>query len=98
MTDESQSALSRAPDQRDYKTLSGPEQQPPQKRTPRRILHFSDGILEEYSTEEEEEDQEKKAKEEEESKKTAVVDPRTLRWLPWMIWLGTALVKIINRT
>jgi hypothetical protein len=96
MTDES--ALTRAPDQRDYKTLSGPEQQPPKKRLPRRILHFSDGILEEYSTEEEEEEQEKKAKEEEESKKTAVVDPRTLRWLPWMIWLGTALVQIINRT
>ena len=45
------SALARAPDQKDYNTLRAPEQ--PRKRVPRRVLHFSDGTLEEYSTEDE---------------------------------------------
>jgi hypothetical protein len=74
-------------EQPDYNTLRTPEH--PKKRTPRRILHFSDGILEEYSTDEEEaaerEAVEEKKKRE---KEKTVVDPRTLRWLPWMLWLG----------
>ncbi|XP_064602495.1 protein FAM177A1-like [Liolophura sinensis] len=44
------------------------------KKPPKRILHFSDGILEEYSS----------SDEEEEVVKQPVVDPKTLRWLPWM--------------
>ena len=30
---------------------------PVKKKVPRRILHFSDGVMEEYSTDEEEEDE-----------------------------------------
>jgi hypothetical protein len=84
MTDES--ALAKEPVQKDYNTLKVQEE--PRRRVPRRILHFSDGTLEEYSTEEEEEvtavEEKKKAHSEQ-----AVVDPRTLRWFPWMLWLGT---------
>ena len=81
------SALARAPDQKDYNTLRAPEQ--PRKRVPRRVLHFSDGTLEEYSTEDE--DVQEAAVEEERRRKEseqAVVDPRTLRWFPWMLWIG----------
>ncbi|KAH0810061.1 hypothetical protein GEV33_012727 [Tenebrio molitor] len=49
-------------------------------RTPKRILHFSDGVLEEYSDDE----FDNTPKEEEQ----AVVDPRTLTWGPW-IWYKT---------
>jgi len=48
------------------------------KKVPRKILHFSDGVLEEYSTEEEEEIEESDGKE--------VVDPRSLTWAPWLYW------------
>ncbi|RZB70339.1 protein FAM177A1, partial [Asbolus verrucosus] len=44
-------------------------------RTPKRILHFSDGILEEYSTDEELDNPPKEEQ--------AVVDPNTLTWGPW---------------
>nr|XP_054758114.1 protein FAM177A1-like [Lytechinus pictus] len=47
-------------------------------KKPRRIIHFSDGILEEYSTDEE--DGEDKAVIEE-----PPVDPKTLDWMPY-IW------------
>lgn len=51
-------------------------------RVPRRILHFSDGTLEEYSTDEEEA-----------SKKEAPkIDPRSLRWLPWF-WYYIVMVS-----
>ncbi|KAL5008230.1 hypothetical protein ScPMuIL_013811 [Solemya velum] len=43
-------------------------------RKPRRILHFSDGVLEEYSSDEEEP-----------VKTGPVVDPRKLTWMPW-VW------------
>ena len=33
--------------------MKDPENPPKKKKVPRRILHFSDGILEEYSTDEE---------------------------------------------
>ncbi|CAH1790983.1 unnamed protein product [Owenia fusiformis] len=49
------------------------------KKQPRRILHFSDGILEEYSTDEEEgEDQVDQPQ----------VDPKSLTWGPWF-WYWT---------
>lgn len=56
------------------------------KKKPRRILHFSDGILEEYSSEEEEE-----------LPKEAIVDPKTLTWFPW-IWyyIVTASKKTLS--
>ncbi|ESP02922.1 hypothetical protein LOTGIDRAFT_212450 [Lottia gigantea] len=46
---------------------------PKQKKIPRRIIHFSDGVLEEYSTDEEEEKLPEKPS----------VDPKTLKWVPW---------------
>lgn len=49
------------------------------KKQPRRILHFSDGILEEYSTDEEEE---KEAP-------VPITNPKTLTWFPWF-WYYTA--------
>ncbi|KAK7067068.1 hypothetical protein SK128_010787, partial [Halocaridina rubra] len=49
-------------------------------KKPRRILHFSDGTLEEYSTDEEEEKPQPDP--------MALVDPKTLTWGPWMYyWL-----------
>ncbi|XP_074660041.1 protein FAM177A1-like [Tubulanus polymorphus] len=46
------------------------------KKQPRRVLHFSDGILEEYSTDEEDEVDSKDNQQ--------IIDPRTLNWMPWM--------------
>ncbi|OWF40231.1 protein FAM177A1-like [Mizuhopecten yessoensis] len=57
---------------------------PIKKKQPRRILHFSDGILEEYSTDEDEE--EKKPAE-------PPVDPKSLTWVPW-IWYYTAFAAM----
>nr|ALS04826.1 protein FAM177A1-like protein [Pseudodiaptomus poplesia] len=66
-------------------------QLPSRKKPPKRVLHFSDGILEEYSSEDEEE-----GKSSVEDQK-AVVDPKTLRMLPWLLWLtltaGTRFVS-----
>ncbi|KAK7103095.1 protein FAM177A1-like [Littorina saxatilis] len=54
-------------------------------KVPRRILHFSDGILEEYSTDEEEE---------EKPEPLPLVDPKTLKWMPWMwFYMSTAAYK-----
>ncbi|XP_060530844.1 protein FAM177A1 [Cylas formicarius] len=49
---------------------------PYHNKTPKRVLHFSDGTLEEYSTDDEEVD----------SPHKEVVDPRTLSWGPWMVY------------
>ncbi|XP_033733860.1 protein FAM177A1-like [Pecten maximus] len=57
------------------------EAPPVKKKQPKRILHFSDGILEEYSTDEEEE--EKKPTE-------PLVNPKSLTWVPWF-WYYTVL-------
>ncbi|XP_075233226.1 protein FAM177A1-like isoform X2 [Lycorma delicatula] len=56
------------------------------KRVPRRVLHFSDGILEEYSSDEDDNDGTH-------IKKTTVsevnaVNPQTLTWGPW-VWYKT---------
>jgi len=42
------------------------------KKVPRRIIHFSDGIVEEYSTDEEEEPE-----------PTPIIDTTSLTWFPW---------------
>ncbi|XP_072388900.1 protein FAM177A1 [Diabrotica undecimpunctata] len=44
-------------------------------KAPKRILHFSDGILEEYSTDEEDNT--------DSIKNQPLVDPSTLTWGPW---------------
>jgi len=54
------------------------------KKEPRRIIHFSDGVLEEYSTDEEEE------REKEASKIKTVVDPKSLRWGPWLLHFSSS--------
>ena len=50
---------------------------------PRRVVHCSDGVYEEYSTDEEELAARKE--EEERQRKAALIDPRTLKWLPWAV-------------
>lgn len=63
------------------------ETQTTKKRVPRRVLHFSDGILEEYSTDEEEQ-QEQKIQQLEESQRqqaAAVINTKNLSWIPWMV-------------
>ena len=57
----------------EFTNISLHEEEKKKKKQPRRILHFSDGILEEYSTDEEEENTQ------------PVVDPKTLDWMPW-VW------------
>merc|ERR1719309_514970 len=61
------------------------------KRVPKRVLHFSDGILEEFSTDEEEIEERKK--QEEKEKQQQVADPSTMTWVQWVLylaWLGAA--------
>ena len=64
------------------KSLEDPEIQKP-KKVPRKVIHCSDGIYEEYSTDEEEIEAERAQKQ--------IVDPKTLTWIPWALhytWLG----------
>ena len=57
------------------------------KRVPKRILHFSDGILEEYSTDEEEREEARRLEEEKERSRE-VVNPSEMTWLPWFLYLA----------
>ncbi|XP_043476621.1 protein FAM177A1-like [Leptopilina heterotoma] len=50
------------------------------KKQPKRVLKFSDGVLEEYSSEDEVDNCPKK--------QISTVDPKTLNWLPWA-WYQT---------
>ncbi|XP_066585059.1 protein FAM177A1 [Prorops nasuta] len=54
-------------------------------RRPRRILHFSDGDMEEYSSDNETDGGE-------ENKLAVPIDPKTLSWIPWTwyqaSWVG----------
>ncbi|XP_036133662.1 protein FAM177B [Molossus molossus] len=58
---------------------------PPQRTTPKRIIHFADGdTMEEYSTEEEEEEEE-----EQEQRMNSTLDPSKLSWGPYLrYWAG----------
>ncbi|XP_071543034.1 uncharacterized protein [Panulirus ornatus] len=47
-------------------------------KKPRKIMHFSDGILEEFSTDEEDEDKQPDT--------MTLVDPKTLKWGSWMYY------------
>lgn len=53
------------------------------QKKPRRILHFSDGVMEEYSTDEEEEEEEKRKLN---PSQMRVVDPKTMKWGPWLYY------------
>ncbi|XP_023932299.1 protein FAM177A1-like [Lingula anatina] len=66
---------------KDFTNIPLEENPQKKKKQPRRILHFSDGILEEYSTDEEEEEKDK----------PEPVDPKTLSWLPWLWFYFVAL-------
>ncbi len=66
------------------------------KKVPRRLVHCSDGIYEEYSTDEEE------IKEiEEKERRLRNIDPTKLGWISWMVhfsWLGgSSLLAIADR-
>ena len=66
---------------KDYQTLNrDPESVAPtkKKKEPRRVIHCSDGVYEEYSTDEEEIEAQRQA--EEEKKKRAMIDPKSLPW------------------
>ena len=51
------------------------------KKVPKRILHFSDGVLEEYSTDEEE-------REEAEKEQIQTVATSEMSWAPWLLYLA----------
>lgn len=69
----------------DKSNVARKEKKDKKNRVPRRVIHFSDGVIEEFSTDSEEEAI--KAKEiEDEKKKKALIDPKTLRWIPWMLY------------
>jgi hypothetical protein len=53
-------------------------------RVPRRTIHCSDGVVEEYSTDEEELEEIRRTEVESERKRR-LFDPKTLTWVPWMI-------------
>ncbi|BET01404.1 family with sequence similarity 177, member A1 [Nesidiocoris tenuis] len=52
------------------------------KKVPRRILHFSDGTLEEFSSDEDEAGD--VCKKENASQTLATINPATLEWIPWL--------------
>ncbi|GJQ65001.1 hypothetical protein Trydic_g7163 [Trypoxylus dichotomus] len=60
-------------------------------RVPKRVLHFSDGILEEYSDDETDNTS---------PKEKQVVDPKTLTWGPWLTFkawaAGTSTLAAID--
>lgn len=68
-------------DNNDMKTTNQPSENPKKKKFPRRIIHCSDGIYEEYSTDEEDDKLEDKPEQKQE-----IVDPKSLTWVPWMVY------------
>ncbi|BFZ07776.1 hypothetical protein BsWGS_10815 [Bradybaena similaris] len=53
-------------------------------KQPKRVLHFSDGVLEEYSDDD---------SEEEASPIQTKVDPRMLTWTPWCLYYVTMVAR-----
>ncbi|XP_050725567.1 uncharacterized protein LOC127003227 isoform X2 [Eriocheir sinensis] len=53
------------------------------QKQPRRVLHFSDGVMEEYSSDEEEGEEEKKQLNPD---PMPVMDPKTLKWGSWLYY------------
>ena len=82
----------------ELQTVQGPQNKDPEipakkKKEPRRVVYCSDGVYEEYSTDEEEIEEQKRA--EEQRKQRALIDPKGLSWMPWMIhysWLAGSRV------
>lgn len=65
------------------KQLSDPQEKG--VRVPKRILHFSDGTLEEFSSDEEEYDIEPSCKERT-INHLNTINPATLAWIPWIFY------------
>lgn len=62
------------------------ESDKPKKKVPRRLIHFSDGVLEEYSTDEEDE-----------TPPPPAIDPKSLTWGPWMwYYVSSAALKTLG--
>ncbi|XP_014257340.1 uncharacterized protein LOC106671061 isoform X2 [Cimex lectularius] len=61
----------------------GAEFQPGRKQ-PKRVLHFSDGTLEEFSTDEE--DDVEPCSQKKSGSQVSSVNPATLTWMPWFIY------------
>lgn len=61
-------------------------------KLPRRVLHFSDGILEEYSTDDDDEVDIDDSK--------PLIDPKTLPWMPYLwyltTWLGARTLAVCD--
>uniref|UniRef100_A0A0K2TJA5 Protein FAM177A1like [Aplysia californica] n=1 Tax=Lepeophtheirus salmonis TaxID=72036 RepID=A0A0K2TJA5_LEPSM len=55
-------------------------------KVPRRTIHFSDGVIEEYSTDEEKEEEVRK---ETTPPKETIKNPKTLKWIPWLIYYAS---------
>nr|XP_053652228.1 protein FAM177A1-like isoform X2 [Cherax quadricarinatus] len=60
-------------------SFQGEEGKKTKVKVPRRVLHFSDGTMEEYSTDDEDETDNK-------PDTLALVDPKSLSWGPWMYY------------
>lgn len=70
-----------------YSSFDELQKEKKKKKVPKRILHFSDGILEEYSTDEEERE-EARRQEEEKERSQQVENPSEMSWLPWLVYLA----------
>ncbi|WAR19931.1 F177A-like protein [Mya arenaria] len=82
------STFSAQPGDTDFTNISLETEVPlKKKKVPRRLIHFSDGVLEEYSTDEEED----------QPPPPPPVNPRTLHWGPWMWhYASTAALKTLG--
>ncbi|KAG0718342.1 Protein FAM177A1 [Chionoecetes opilio] len=69
------------------------------QKKPRRILHFSDGVMEEYSSEEEE-DVEVEERKKLNAAPMTVADPKAMKWGPWfyywMLYSGGSAVSFCD--
>ncbi|KAF8793804.1 Protein FAM177A1 like protein [Argiope bruennichi] len=63
------------------------------KKAPKRLVYFSDGILEEYSTDEDEVDDSAKDTQ-------PLIDPKTLPWIPYFgymfWWMGSQALAVCD--
>lgn len=85
-----------------------PDRDPPRKsgKEPKKILHFSDGTLEVYSSSDDESDKEDDAEpprsgqaaenQGQNQPNRTPIDPKNLSWIPWMVhytwWFGSGFV------
>ncbi|XP_045170755.2 protein FAM177A1-like isoform X2 [Mercenaria mercenaria] len=81
------STYSAQPVTSDFTNVSLEPDQQKKKKVPRRLIHFSDGVLEEYSTDEDDD----------EPPPPPPVDPKTLTWGPWFwFYMSSAAFKTLG--